>query len=99
MVARLRLDVDRVLPQDASRATLVGRAWVPGPVGGPSPVTISEGSVFDLSGVAATSSELLNARDPVALVRSRGAVHRIGSAAELLANSAHDRRDPSKPYF
>jgi fumarylacetoacetate (FAA) hydrolase family protein len=99
MAARLLLDVDRALPQDASRATLVGRAWVPGRVGGPSPVTISDGSVFDLSGVAATSSELLNARDPVALVRARGAVHRIGDTAELLANSAHDRRDPSQPYF
>jgi fumarylacetoacetate (FAA) hydrolase family protein len=99
MAARLLLDVDRVLPQDASRATLVGRAWVPGRVGGPTPVTIADGSVFDLSSVAATCSELLNARDPVALVRSRGAVHRIGDAGELLANSAHDRRDPSKPYF
>jgi fumarylacetoacetate (FAA) hydrolase family protein len=29
----------------------------------------------------------------------RGAMHRIGDSAELLANSAYDRRDPARPYF
>jgi fumarylacetoacetate (FAA) hydrolase family protein len=100
MSARLQLDAGRALPEDAQRATLVGRAWVPGRNAGPSPVTILDAEVFDASGVAATASELLNARDPVALLRgARGAMRRIGDAAELLANSAHDRRDPAKPHF
>ncbi len=100
MSARLLLDVGRALPEDAQRATLVGRAWVPGRRPGPSPVAILQGEVFDLSAVAATASELLNARDPLSLMRSgRAAMRRIGDAAELLANSAHDQRNPAKPYF
>ena len=100
MRARLLLDVGRALPEDAQRATLVGRAWVPGRKPGPSPVAILQGEVFDLSAVAATASELLNARDPLSLMRSgRAAMRRIGDAAELLANSAHDQRNPAKPYF
>jgi fumarylacetoacetate (FAA) hydrolase family protein len=100
MSARLQLDAGRALPEDAQRATLVGRAWVPGRNAGPSPVTILDGQVFDASGVAATASELLNARDPLSVLRgARGAMRRIGDAAELLANSAHDRRDPAQPHF
>ena len=100
MSARLQLDPARALPEDAERATLVGRAWVPGRTAGPSQVTIVEGEVFDVSGIGATTSELLNARDPVVLLRgARAAKRRVGDAAELLANSAHDRRDPAKPHF
>jgi fumarylacetoacetate (FAA) hydrolase family protein len=100
MSARLQLAAGRALPEDAQRATLVGRAWVPGRSAGPSPVAVLQGEVFDLSNVAATSAQLLNARDPLSLMRgARAAMHRIGDAAELLANSAHDRRDPARPYF
>jgi fumarylacetoacetate (FAA) hydrolase family protein len=100
MGTRLLLDAGRALPEDAQRATLVGRAWTPGRRSGPSPVAVLQGEVFDLSTVAATASELLNARDPLSVIRGvRGSMHRIGDAAELLANSAHDRRDPARPYF
>jgi fumarylacetoacetate (FAA) hydrolase family protein len=100
MIPHLLLDAGRAMPEDAQRATLVGRAWVPGRRAGPSPVTILQGEVFDVSNVAATSSELLNARDPLSLMRgARAAMHRIGDADELFANSAHDRRDPARPYF
>lgn len=100
MRVSLSLDAGRALPEDAQRATLLGRAWVPGRPGGPSPVTVVNGAVLDLTGVGATSSELLNARDPVALLRStHGIAPRIGDVEELLANSAHDRRDPDLPYL
>ena len=100
MSAALQLDARRGLPEDAQRATLVGRAWLPGRTAGPSPVAVLEGEVFDASNLAVTSSELLNARDPVSLVRgARAAMRRIGTAAELFANSAHDQRDAAKPYF
>jgi fumarylacetoacetate (FAA) hydrolase family protein len=100
MSPRLLLEACRALPEDAQRATLVGRAWVPGRKAGPSPVTIVQGEVFDLSSLAATISELLNARDPVSLVRAaRGTARCVGDADELLANSAHDQRDPSKAHF
>jgi len=100
MSPQLQLDAAFALPEDAQRATLVGRAWMPTRTPGPSPVAVLDGEVFDASAVAATSSELLNARDPVSLLRgARSAMRRIGAMDDLLANSAHDKRDPSKPYL
>jgi fumarylacetoacetate (FAA) hydrolase family protein len=85
------------LPADGTAGTLVGRAWVPGAVPGPSVVAIREDGVFDLSRSAPTMTELLDGDDPVALARGRG--ERLGDLAEILANSAYDRRDPARPYF
>ena len=88
MTVRLMLDLAHALPEDAQRATLVGRAWVPGARPGPSPVALFQGEVFDISTLAATSCELLNARDPVSLIRGAlGSVRRIGATADVLANS------------
>jgi fumarylacetoacetate (FAA) hydrolase family protein len=100
MTPALALSTDTALPQDHAQATLVGRAWVPGRVAGPSPVAVQDGQVFDLSHVAGTCAELTNSADPAALVRAALArARRLGSASELLANSAHDRRDPARPHF
>jgi len=101
MPAQVVLDAQRVLPEDAAQATLVGRAWVPGRDAGPSPVAIAGGLVYDLGPVAATCAELLNAADPPALVRKRLAVpsRPLGSAAELLENTHADRRDPARAFF
>jgi fumarylacetoacetate (FAA) hydrolase family protein len=85
------------LPADGTAGTLVGRAWVPGAVPGPSVVAIREDGVFDLSRSAPTMTELLDGVDPVALARGRG--ERLGDLAPILANSAYDRRDPARPYF
>jgi fumarylacetoacetate (FAA) hydrolase family protein len=85
------------LPEDGCAGTLVGRAWLPGEVPGPSVVALREGGVFDLGRIAPTITDLLNADDPVALVRAPG--ERVGDLAPILANSAHDRRDPAIPYF
>jgi fumarylacetoacetate (FAA) hydrolase family protein len=99
--AQIVLDAQRVLPEDAAQAILVGRAWVPGRNAGPSPVTIAGGLVYDLGPAAATSAELLNAADPPALVRKRLAVpsRPLGSVAELLENTHADRRDPARAFF
>jgi fumarylacetoacetate (FAA) hydrolase family protein len=100
MKPALVLEPARALPHAAAPALLVGRAWVPTRPAGPSPVAIVGGAVFDLSHVAATSSELMNARDAVRLVRAGlKSARRLGEVADLLANSAHDRRDPNHPYF
>jgi fumarylacetoacetate (FAA) hydrolase family protein len=85
------------LPADGTAGTLVGRAWVPGAVPGPSVVAIREDGVFDLSRSAPTMTELLDGVDPVALARGRG--ERLGDLAPILANSAYDRRDPARPYL
>jgi fumarylacetoacetate (FAA) hydrolase family protein len=98
----LALDERTALPEDHERATLVGRAWVPGPLAGPSPVLIAMGKVFDLSQAVPTSAELINSEDPVALARSAvesGRASLLGEVGEMLANSASDRRNPNRPYF
>ncbi|MGH6944483.1 MAG: fumarylacetoacetate hydrolase family protein [Geminicoccaceae bacterium] len=84
------------LPEDGTEGTLVGRAWVPGAPAGPSVVAIREAGVFDLSKVAPTMADLLNAEDPVALARAEGAP--LGDLEPILENSAYERRDPALPY-
>jgi fumarylacetoacetate (FAA) hydrolase family protein len=98
----LALDAHTALPEDHERATLIGRAWMPGPLAGPSPVAIRGGQVFDLSQVIPTSSDLTNSEDPVGLVRSAmesGRAVAVGAIGDLLANSAAERRNPDRPYF
>jgi fumarylacetoacetate (FAA) hydrolase family protein len=99
---QLALEERTALPADHGRATLVGRAWVPGPLAGPSPVLIHDGNAFDLSQVAPTCADLMNSEDPVAVastaVRS-GRATPVGRVADMLANSAADRRDPNRAHF
>ena len=85
------------LPADGCAGTLIGRAWVPDEVPGPSVVAIRHDGVFDLSRVAPTITDLVNADDPTALARAPG--ERLGDLAPILANSACDRRDPAMPYL
>jgi fumarylacetoacetate (FAA) hydrolase family protein len=91
------LTPDATLPKDGLAGTLVGRAWVPGEVAGPSVVAIREDGVYDLGRAAPTVADLLNADDPVGVARTAG--RGIGELAPILANSAHDRRDSASPYF
>jgi fumarylacetoacetate (FAA) hydrolase family protein len=96
------LSAAKILPVGAERATLIGRAWMPGRVGGPSPVVIAGGRAYDLARVAPTVSELLNSRDPVRMAREAvksGWARSIGEVADLISNSHADRRDPKKPYL
>ena len=96
------LSVTQILPADAEQATLIGRAWVPGRIGGPSPVVIAGGGVYDLARVAPTVSELLNSRDPVKMARESvksGWAGAIGEIADLISNSHADRRDPKRAYL
>jgi len=91
------LTPEAALPADGVAGTLVGRAWRPGDPAGPAVVAIRADGVFDISRAAPTLAELLNADDPAALARKGG--ERIGDLADLLANSAHDRRDPARPWI
>ena len=85
------------LPADGTAGTLVGRAWVAGPGGGPCVVAVTTDGVFDLTGVVPTMADLLNAGDPLAIARSGG--QRLGSIKVLLSNTPYDRRDPGSPWF
>jgi len=96
----IRLDPSTSLPADAARACLIGRAWVAGPPPGPSVVLIEGDDVVDITASYSTAALLLEAARPAAAARAaltRGA--RIGSIAEILANSSADRHDPDKPRF
>jgi fumarylacetoacetate (FAA) hydrolase family protein len=98
----MELAAERILPRDAAGATLVGRAWVPGALPGPSPVAIHAGDAYDLSLVAPTAADLLNLPEPVRAVREaldNGRAQRIGEVGAMLANTHADRRDPARPYF
>ena len=58
------------LPVDAAQASLIGRAWLPGPSGGPTPVTVRGHELIDLSMLAPTVSALLELPDVAAAVRA-----------------------------
>jgi fumarylacetoacetate (FAA) hydrolase family protein len=85
-----------ILPQDVDRAVLIGRIWTEGL--GPTLVRVTERHVQDLSGIAATSAQLLEMADPVGAVREFGAPV-IAETAAVLANSAQERRDPAQSWF
>jgi fumarylacetoacetate (FAA) hydrolase family protein len=69
-------------PTDAARAELVGRVWLADV--GPVLVRVHDNDVYDLSPVAATSSELLNLEDPVRAIRSATPLRSIGSVSDVL---------------
>jgi fumarylacetoacetate (FAA) hydrolase family protein len=94
----MNLNVDDCLPEDVDDAILLGRAWVPGHVSGPSPITIREGRIFDLSDEVTTVSELLNAENPTDLIKgNRG--EDIGSLSEILSNTDYSQQKEELPYF
>jgi fumarylacetoacetate (FAA) hydrolase family protein len=98
----MKISSSSVLPQDSEVATLVGRAWLPGRSGGPTPVALREGSLYDLSRVTATSSSLLNATNPLRLVRdaiARGWAKPVADVEAAIENSQYDRRDPTGAYI
>ena len=74
------------LPTDGFEGTLIGRAWVPGKVSGPSPVVLRVDGVFDLSEHYPTLSELLELPSPLQAVRTLKGRY-ISSVEALLANT------------
>ena len=86
------------LPDDGCTGVRVGRAWAPGATPGPAVVTIRPDGVYDISRRVPTVAALLDAEDPVALVRGADA-SRLGPLDEILDNGPEDRRDPDRPWF
>jgi fumarylacetoacetate (FAA) hydrolase family protein len=90
------LGVSSVFPNDYRRAALIGRIWVEGT--GPVLVQVRDDGLFDLSKLAATCSQLLQMDYPAGAIRHH-ASERIADTHAVLANSAHDARDPALPWF
>jgi len=86
------------LPEDHERAILVGRAWLP-QADGPALVQVRADGVYDLSAIAATTSALLELQDPAAAIRAAGALPRVASLADALANTAPDGHDAGRPWL
>jgi fumarylacetoacetate (FAA) hydrolase family protein len=95
---RERLSAARTLPDDAARATLVGRVHVPA-VDGPALVAVVGHDVVDITHVAPTCSALLELDDPVAAVRSADRARSVAPLAEILANTPAPTRDASRPWL
>ncbi len=100
-MAALSLNAANTMPEGGLTGCFVGRVWLPGDGGGPTPVLVTDDGVFDLSSVAPTLAGLLAKDDPAAAARSMpetgGA--RLGDTAAILANSAHQSRNSDEPYF
>src|SRR5713101_5445085 len=92
------LDPKTTLPDDGFAGTLIGRAWVPQD-DGPAVVIVGANGVYDISRAAPTVSGLLDAGEPLAVLRAAPRDRRLGSFAELLANTPLDGRDAGKPFL
>ncbi len=93
----INLTTKDLLPEDGTRGTLVGRAWLP-QVNGPAVVAVRDGGVFDVTASFATVSALCEEENPAATLRAiKG--ERIGDLESLAANTPPDRRDRDKPWL
>jgi len=84
------------LPEDHQQATLVGRIWQPGI--GPVLVKVQADGVYDLTTVAATSSQLLELDNP-AMAVAQAKAPRLASLEDLLANADVATRDTARPWL
>src|SRR5688572_15950125 len=76
------LGLAEILPEDADRATLVGRIWDPA-VGGPTPVFIRRGQAIDISRVAPTLSALFEIEHVTATLQAAAGLPEIASIEAL----------------
>ncbi len=86
-----------VLPEDAGYAALAGRIWRPD-VGGPSVVAVRGGDLFDVSSTFPTMRDLCESDSPADRLRAAPG-ERVGSIAEVLANTPADGRDRARPWL
>ena len=87
-----------VLPEDASRACLIGRAWCPGPLAGPRLVVVRNDALVDISSTAATMSALLALPNPLGAVQ-RASGEPLGALADWLAETCRHGASPSHRHL
>ncbi len=85
------------LPKDGTAGALAGRVWRPD-LQGPSVVAVRVDGVHDISRHAATMRDLCGAPDPAKIVREAKG-ERIGTLAELLANTPEAGRNAERPWL
>jgi fumarylacetoacetate (FAA) hydrolase family protein len=90
--------MNTIFPQDVQRALLIGRVNMPG--WGAVLALATPDAVFDLSGIAPTSADLLALGDPAALIAAkREQLPLLVQMSVVLANSVDAEPDPAQPYL
>jgi len=90
------MTTEALLPADAHRATLIGRVQMP--ESGPCVVVVRSGDIFDITDEHASVSALCEESNPLLSARQSSGI-KIGSVAEILANTPVNVRDVNKPYL
>ncbi|GIJ26428.1 fumarylacetoacetate hydrolase [Micromonospora qiuiae] len=85
------------LPEDSEDSVLVGRIWHPA-AGGPSPVIVRDGDIFDVSVHFPTVCDICELPDPAAVVSVLDGEF-VGSLADILANTGAAIRDRTRPWL
>ena len=85
------------LPDDGTAGALAGRVWRPEQEG-PSVIAVRGEDVIDVSRAFPTMRDLCEMPDPAKALKSAEG-ERIGTLADILANTAPDGRDSSKPWL
>lgn len=83
------------LPADAAKAVLIGRMWVPGK--GPYLVKVGAQETTDLSGLALTSSDLMEIDNVAARVQQHSG--QTWSTEAVWHNTDPQKRNPQQPWF
>lgn len=85
-------------PQDPDRATLIARIHMPN-VGAVLALATPQ-ALYDLSGIAPTSADLLAMNEPAGLIASqRSQLPKLADMQAVLANSRQAQPDVSEPYL
>jgi fumarylacetoacetate (FAA) hydrolase family protein len=85
------------LPKDGTAGALAARVWRPD-VAGPAVAAVRGDGVWDISRLAPTMRDLAEAADAAAIVK-QGKGERIGTLADILANTPEAGRDAGKPWL
>ena len=93
----MQLTPENTLPDDAARATLVGRIWWPA-VDGPAVVRVDGDKLVDISAAFPTMRDLCEAAEPAKAVR-HAAGKPICGLADALKNTTAEPRDPKAPWL
>jgi len=87
------------LPVDGGEALLVGRVWLPGAEGGPTPCLVTSGCVYDLSQIESTVSWLFERDDLSGELDHVKDLPKLGDFAEVLQNTYFGKATSDKVHF
>ena len=87
MQRRQSLESVYILPEDSSQALLVGRVWSKA-AGGPCPVIVRNGTLYDLTGISPTVSGLFELEDLAERLMADESLPALGTLDQFLSGEA-----------